>query len=54
MAILRQGHDLQLAVTLPEGVYVLGVALKDMATGATSVVSTTVAIHDPDREQVES
>jgi hypothetical protein len=38
---------LQLDLTLPEGVYVLGVALSDLATGVTSVVSTTVAIQEP-------
>ncbi|MEM7587749.1 MAG: VWA domain-containing protein [Acidobacteriota bacterium] len=46
--------NLQLAVTLPEGVYVLGVAVSDSGTGATSVVSTTLAIHDPLRNRADS
>lgn len=40
---------LRLALALPEGVYVLGIALRDLATGVSSVVSTTVAIQDPER-----
>jgi hypothetical protein len=51
MTATRPTEDAALAgftvdLDLPEGVYVLGVALRDLATGETSVVSTTVSVQD--------
>lgn len=40
--------DLRMVLQLSEGVHVVAVAVRDEVTGESSVVSTTVAIHDPD------
>lgn len=39
--------DLQLSLQLPEGVHVVAISVRDLATGEASVVATTVAIQKP-------
>jgi VWFA-related protein len=39
--------DLRLALELPQGIHVVAVAVRDELSRETSVVATTVAIHDP-------
>ncbi|HEV8630353.1 MAG TPA: VWA domain-containing protein [Thermoanaerobaculia bacterium] len=39
--------DLKMVLELPEGVHVVAVAVRDEVTGESSVVATTVSIHDP-------
>ncbi len=39
--------DLRLSLELPQGIHVLAVAVRDEISRETSVVATTVAIHDP-------
>lgn len=46
--------DLVVDLTLPPGVYVLGVVARDLATNITSVVSTTVALGTPGSAESDS
>ena len=46
--------DLTVDLSLPPGVYVLGISARDLATNVTSVVSTTIAIGTQSSGQAES